>query len=389
VSAGATAWVEASLMAAGAVSGRIVTPGGAPLAGVLVLASLESGAEPFTPDATYLDQDWSILQNSIGSYTATRSGADGSYRLTGLAAGWSYVMAESQDAGRGMEPFEVASGGEVKLDLELARGLELRCRIVDERGAALPGLPVFVGQTADAANGVTYGWRGPFRTDADGRFAAPNCVDAEYQLDIRHARHEERHLESPDDHGLRPGPVEHRIAVAYQDPPASGVLGIVLDDGGRPLAHVRVDLEYPSGGSDRIADSAPDGSFHADGIEPGTYGLRIRAPGFPYIGLPARELRPGETLDLGTLQMKTPGFLDVALRREDGGRIDEERWNVDLYWPDGSIWWGRFEIELGVAHSDPIEPGDYVLRVSGLPDRSVHVEAGVTQELEVVWPAAK
>jgi hypothetical protein len=87
--------------------------------------------------------------------------------------------------------------------------------------------------------------------------------------------------------------------------------------------------------------------------------------------------------------MKTPGFLNVLLQREDGERIDDERWRVDLYFPDGSYWWGRFEIELGVAHSDPIAPGDYVLRVAGLADRPVHVEAGVTQELTALWPAAK
>lgn len=165
--------------------------------------------------------------------------------------------------------------------------------------------------------------------------------------------------------------------------------GIVLDDAGRPLAGARVDLELPAGGSDRIADSAPDGTFHAEGLEPGTYGVRIRAPNFPYIGLAPREFLPGETLDLGTLQAQTPGFLNVVLRRADGEPIDDERWNVDLYWPDGRYWWGRFEIELGVARSDPIAPGDYILRVVGLADRAVHVEAGVTKELEVVWPAAK
>jgi RNA polymerase sigma-70 factor (ECF subfamily) len=389
VTAGATAHVEASLAAAGAVSGRIVAPDGTPLAGALVIASLESSSESFVPQAEWLDQDWSTFVEQTGTFTATRSGADGSYRLTGLAAGWSYVMAESLDAGRGVEPFVAVAGGEVHVDLELARGLELRCRVVDEQGAPLPDLPVFVGRTADAAHDVTYGLRGPFHTDADGRFAVPNCLDADYQLDVRHPRHDERSLEGRDDHGLRPGPSEHVIVVAYEDAPEAGVRGIVLDDGGRPLAGARVDLSYPSGGSDRIADSAPDGSFHADGLEPGTYGLWIRAPGFPYIGLAPRELAPGETLDLGTLQMKTPGFLDVRLRREDGERIDDELWHADLYWPDGSYWWSNFEIELGVAHSDPIAPGDYVLRIPGLPDRAVDVEAGVTRELEVVWPAEK
>lgn len=389
VTAGETTRVEALVQPGGTVAGRVLAPDGTPLAGVLVVASLASRAEPVQPDSQRMEQDWSrILRTSSNDYAAMRTRLDGSYRLTGLPAGWNYVVAQNDDAGRALESFRVEPGAEVRLELMLARGLELTCCIVDPAGRPLAELPVFVARTA-GDQGTTYGSRGPFLTDAGGRIRVPNCQDALYQLDIRHARYDDHHLASPDDHGLRPGPVEHRIVVDYQDPPVASVRGIVLDDGGRPLGGARVDLEFPGGGSDHIADSAPDGSFHAKGLEPGTYGLWIRAPDFPYIGLPPREFRPGETLDLGTLHMKTPGFLEVVLRREDGERIDDERWHVDLYWPDGSYWWSNFEIELGVARSDPIEPGDYVLRVAGLADRPVLIEAGVTRELEVVWTAPK
>jgi hypothetical protein len=270
----------------------------------------------------------------------------------------------------------------VRLDLELERGLELRCRIVDERGQPLANLPVFVARIADESAGTTYGARGPFRTDGEGRFVVPNCADALYQLDIRHARFD-RSLPSPAARGLRPGP-EHDITVAYEDPPSAALRGLILDDAGRPLAHARVDLVHPGGGSERIAASDADGRFHAEGLEPGTFGLWIRARDYPYIELAPREFTAGETLDVGTLQVKTPGFLDVTLRSFDGAPVPDELWDVDLFHPDGTTCWIRFAVELGVAHSDPLEPGEYLLRVAGAEDRPVQVEAGVTHALAVV-----
>lgn len=67
-----------------------------------------------------------------------------------------------------------------------------------------------------------------------------------------------------DEHGLRPGPLEHSIAVRHEDPPLARVSGVVLDDAGRPLPRARITRE--DGGpidNDHVSMQlkAADGSF--------------------------------------------------------------------------------------------------------------------------------
>ena len=53
----------------------------------------------------------------------------------------------------------------------------------------------------------------------------------------------------------------------------------------------------------RISVTSLDGSYRIDGIPPGEYGVTFTAPGYQPDG-PTVRLRPGETLDLGTVTLK-------------------------------------------------------------------------------------
>ena len=77
--------------------------------------------------------------------TTARSGKDGAYELTGLAAG-SYKLDVASDAGvapREGYRVDVAAGAVVTKDLELDDSGTIRGTVVDARGTPLAGVDVF------------------------------------------------------------------------------------------------------------------------------------------------------------------------------------------------------------------------------------------------------
>jgi len=120
-------------------------------------------------------------------------------------------------------------------------------------------------------------------------------------------------------------------------------------------------------------------------LEPGKHRLNVSAAGFPRLRVDPLELSEGQTLDLGTLQLKTPGFLEVRVKREDGGSVDDL---IQLSLHKDSELRADGGVELGVARFDPLEPGDYVLRADGRncldPRLPIHIEAGRMTELDLL-----
>jgi hypothetical protein len=102
----------ASAQAGGAVSGRVLSPAGEPVEGAAVVATPASG----------------------GGGRRTTSGADGTYRITGLRAGrWRLRASRVGFASAGVEA-TVTAGGEARLELRLSEdalvldGIEVRSR---------------------------------------------------------------------------------------------------------------------------------------------------------------------------------------------------------------------------------------------------------------------
>jgi protocatechuate 3,4-dioxygenase beta subunit len=382
VVAGQTAALTLEFEIKDAVRGRILAVDGAPVAGALVYARRSARDTPVRDDAPWLSQSWKrILAGNREDYELTQTAVDGSYRFTCLEAGWTFIAAERDDLGRAFRPHLVEPGVVGEIDLVLARGLELRCVVLDERGTPQQGLSVFAAREMNDSGG-TSGSRGPFETDTEGRVVIAECQAATYQLDVR----------LPGDgralfRGLRAGAAEHRIVVEHRELATARATGRVLDDSGRPLPGAQVYRVRVEGGSGRIATSDEHGRFLSEPFEAGACRFWVHSPEHPKLELPARTVTDGEIHDLGTLQLTTPGYLDVELRRADGERLDCERMSAGVYRSDGSYVYTIFEIELGHARSDPLAAGEYELRVEGdgVSGRTpVRVEAGVTTELELV-----
>lgn len=124
--------------------GRVVDPGGAPVAGAHVRAmpgSLGQGA-------------------MVGSVQETRSGGDGTFVIQGLGEGRYTLEAEDDEGRRGTAMAE--AGGDQEVVIELSDGTTLRGRVVDEEGTPVSGARVRVWGMGTTAPPVT--------TGPDGRF---------------------------------------------------------------------------------------------------------------------------------------------------------------------------------------------------------------------------
>lgn len=388
---GRTAEVEIHLSTGATVSGRVLSAEGEPVPGALVIAPLCARNErPYSTGERWQEQDWLDWPLVFREkYATLRTRSDGSYSFRGLPSGWIFVAADAGERGRVFEPLTVAGDRERRVELTVTRGLELRLRFVDGVGLPLASFSVHVALVG--AEGSS-GSRGPWRTDAEGRLAVPNCRDGLYRIDLRDPRYGKSIT------GIRPqrpGPDELLIQIPFEDRAPAFVSGLVLDERGTPLEEARIEGRRASG-SVKLAHSGPYGVLSSEEIFPDRYHLSVDCPAFPRLELGERVLASGETLDLGVLRMKTPGFLEVAITREDGGPVDE-RVDVALLGLDGGRWPAgpavSFEIELGRARSGPIEPGAYLLRVEGAgvlqgegnsrAQTPVRIEAGATTEAAV------
>ena len=137
------------------VSGRVLGPGGRPVAGAAVIVAAELNADgtsllPFPDSGRHVHQ--------------VTSGADGSYRVRGVRAGSTFIVAED-DSGRST-PRDLPPGpGDLRLDLVLAPfgTVEGRIRIDGVPGEAVASMR---GQgAADVMQEVVSGPDGVFRLD--------------------------------------------------------------------------------------------------------------------------------------------------------------------------------------------------------------------------------
>ena len=187
-----------------------------------------------------------------------------------------------------------------------------------------------------------------------------------------------------------------RRAPVADVPPVEGIVRVVDDETGAPIAGAKVNqlVGLPGGGGwrvDPIPESAKPGEFRFRG-PPGIVRIGAEAPGHvtmdDFEGL-TMELCPGAP-SVQEVRLPRAGELSVEFR--GGGpsvAVEEVRVRWDL--PLGARGWiaRGFGVEGGRGRQDGLAPGTYTLEVkpgSGferVPDRVVEIRAGEVTEVVV------
>jgi len=111
--------------------------------------------------------------------TGASTDADGFYKLDGVAEGDRLIQFNKSGYIPAQKPVDVKAGDDVKLDVELDPGKELRGRVVDRSGRGVAGAYI---QTS--APGEQRG-NGLVATDADGSFVVAGLSDGRYRVSAR------------------------------------------------------------------------------------------------------------------------------------------------------------------------------------------------------------
>lgn len=232
------------------------------------------------PDAT-------ILVSSGGTspqwrFPVARSDAQGRFSCAGLRT---YSLLGASHPDRGTSEFLMLMGdlgkvlpAEVALRLP-AKGVELRGRVVDDLGRALPGAWVEIGRFAARSRRDDDGrrWESPppwlGTTAADGAFTAQALPLGEQPVLVYH-----RGL-APHRQVLQLDADVPMWTVVLQ--PGGALVGSVRDAAGNAIAGADVELEPYDHPRCCSQDTAADGTFRFEEVPAGEVTLKITAAGFP------------------------------------------------------------------------------------------------------------
>jgi Carboxypeptidase regulatory-like domain len=156
--AGGTTNVEIALDRGAIVKGR-VTSSGQPLGDVTVMVQLQGG--PVT--------------RTMQPQRPVRTDASGEFVLEGVTPGGQRVDFRKQGYVQTSKTVDVTAGQDTRLDVELARGRELRGRVVDEGGRPIVNAEIVIRNLA----------AGMIRSDTDGAFTLDGLGDETYVVIAR------------------------------------------------------------------------------------------------------------------------------------------------------------------------------------------------------------
>jgi hypothetical protein len=207
-----------------------------------------------------------LAVRSDGRLAATAvTGADGSFRLEGLAEG-KYDLLEVAPG-----PLELyvprapraARGVEAGLDEVFLRlpGSMIRGRLLDAEGAPVAQFDV-IAQPRGSPSEWPTSWNHRARTDPSGRFWFVRLPPGTYDVVAR--RRDVYSLR--EGVGVEPGPAERTVRVQ----PGVPIVGRVVDEAGTPLSGTLVQLLEPGPEwfSSRSTRTSTDGSFRFDAVDP-------------------------------------------------------------------------------------------------------------------------
>ncbi len=232
--------LDLTLEPGAAVSGRVVDPRGAPVAGARVVAHPPPGETP------------------RGLPDAATSGADGSFTLPGLADGVYRLLAEREGFARSREGREVVVAGRsvTGIEIELTPGGAIAGQLLGLDLAELSRVQV---RTGSGQTG---------RVLPDGGYRIDN-VEPGRQRVVAAMAGGSRQAEGEVD--LEPGAAEAQLDLDFGQ--GLKLTGRVLR-GGEPVAGEGV-LLSGAAGAGRWGDTDVDGRFRFEGLDPGRYRLQV------------------------------------------------------------------------------------------------------------------
>ncbi len=332
IEAGRTESATLALVAEAVVAGTARDERGAPIANASVAS----------------DEDGDFEQ------VRTRTAADGSFRLGGLASGEVVVHVDARERGEARATLVLAPGVETRWDPVLARGALAGGTVVDHAGAPLAGW--LVAAVESDPGGV---WLRRAETDADGSFLLESLPENAAALEVR----------EPDAWSAEPalridlarGECDLRLVVPRENRRTARVVGRVSDPRGAPLEGLELVLRRAADGLGESFEPADDGRIAIGPVRPGAYYLELRANGVAPHDTAPFELAETATHDVGAIVLERAGHVRASLRAPDG---EEPSVRCTLRDERGrTVAWLR--VDGGVARSEPIAPGTYTLVAAG------------------------
>lgn len=348
--------VAIALARAAAVSGRVTTEDGKPVAGARVRLFRGDGPRAIlnmrNPAASLFRQD------------SVRTRPDGSFRLKQLAASRSVTLEAAKEGFAPVKKHGVAlKAGETSRDVlfVLTRGLQARGRVVDGQGQPIAGAEVRV-SPADRS-GMGMGIRVVSRmlrqekpnavSGRDGSFVVMGLEEGDVTATVTREGFAEKNFS-----GLSLQSKEANEWSPFTLNAGAAITGIVRDGQGAPVVGASVGAFGETGGM-REATSDLDGSFRLDGY-PADRALMVNVRAEGYAALQRSVTPPAENL---VLVLKTAGTLR--------GRVED----ADTKRPI---------MDFAVSSSPP-RSGGFMMRMGG-PNERAFQSADGSFELTDVTP---
>jgi hypothetical protein len=270
------------------ISGR-VTSANAPVAGVQVRLAFQR----------------------MPSFNEAATDADGLYSLDGIAEGDRTIEFQKTGFVVAHKPVEITAGKDVRIDVELDRGRELRGRVTDHSGRGLSGVYIAASVAEQRSS-----WN-PVMTDADGTFLMQGLAEGKYKVTARKD-------------GLVSG------EASDVDVPQNRPLNLTMEAGatisgrvsGVPPEQFTQVILTASGGSSRNQTNADaSGNFSLPGLPDG----RVRVDAFLNAGV-RRRMAPFKTI---TVENGTAPFVEMNF--DDGITLNGHVTRAGVIQPGGNI----------------------------------------------------
>ncbi len=370
---------------------RIVLPAPAALAGIL---RREDGTPLRAPRLRIVDgepEDGALDPMILGMAAYRPVAPDGSFRVEGLDAGTWTLAAEDEGCALAVGPVVVLGEGERREELEaiLPAGMSIAGRVVDGKGAPLPGAVVLVARVFEkySTASVLSDLHAPAAsaiTGEDGAFRKEGLPPGPHSVTVRADGTRERSVETP------AGTADLLIVMES----GFSVAGRVVDaEDGRPVAGVRVTARPrgPRGFSEaRETVSGGNGEFLLDGLPEGGVDLRFDPESGGKVGGYGAKTVRGVAAGTSGLEVALPRGLAIAGRVVDEeGRAIASALVIHAVGrgDDGEILFATVTREGSVDGSflvGGLLPGTYSLTVSSSPDYLSATERGLRSGTEGV-----
>jgi RNA polymerase sigma-70 factor (ECF subfamily) len=316
-----------------------------------------------------------VFSGAFGHFDSriAHTAPDGSFTLRGLEPGERALVAEQPDGGRAEETLLLRAGERCEWNPRLSLPEAIRGTVRTPEGRPLAGWSLVLGNEDRAQPGWESG-----NTDADGRFLLKARPERSYRLsvfepqrwsDFPRAELRGVHLEGP----------ELSIEIREDGADEASLRARILDTSGKPVPDARLIVFHVE--QDLWRELAPDerGDLLQAHIPPGHLRLEARSAGHPWQKLAEREVRAGERVELGTIELANGGRVAGTLRGAGAAQIE-----ISVADARGLLA-GTIEIHGSEYHSNALAPGSYRLYVrgTGVGDQQHDFEISAGRELRL------